>query len=260
MNVLYLSKHKRSAARALETLVERGCDVRAVVLPPPSGNEHPAQRTDLVAEHLGLPIVAEEQLYETLGDLRDVDLVLSFLFPRRILPPLISLPRLGCLNFHPAPLPDMRGVGGYNVAVLEGLSEWGVSAHFVDESFDTGDLIEVRRFAIDSEAETAWSLDLRSQKHLLDLFTAVIDTALSGRALPRVTQGQGRYVSRADLEGLRRIPADASAEEIDRRIRAFWYPPWPGATVERGGRPYTLIDQRVLDHVAGALRKAGQLP
>ncbi len=260
MNVIYLSKHKRSAARALETLVERGCDVRAVVLPPPSGDEHPTQRTDLVAERLGLPMVGEERLYATLGELGDVELVLSFLFPRRILPPLISLPRLGCLNFHPAPLPDMRGVGGYNVAVLEGFADWGVSAHFVDESFDTGDLVEVRRFAIDPEAETAWSLDLRSQEQLLDLFTAVIDTALSGRALPREAQGEGRYVSRADLEELRRIPADASPEEIDRRIRAFWYPPWPGATVERGGRPYTLIDQRLLDQVAGALREAGPIP
>ena len=34
MNVLYLSKHKRSAARALETLVERGCEVSGVVVAP----------------------------------------------------------------------------------------------------------------------------------------------------------------------------------------------------------------------------------
>ena len=43
-----------------------------------------------------------------------------------------ALGRIGCLNFHPAPLPDLRGVGGYNVAILEGMREWGVSCHFVD--------------------------------------------------------------------------------------------------------------------------------
>ena len=32
MNVLYLSKHKRSAVRALETLVDRGCEVGGVVV------------------------------------------------------------------------------------------------------------------------------------------------------------------------------------------------------------------------------------
>ena len=71
-------------------------------------------------------------------DLEGTDLVLSFLFWRLIRPPLIDLGRIGCLNFHPAPLPDWRGLGGYNVAVLEGLTEWGVSAHFVDEELRHG--------------------------------------------------------------------------------------------------------------------------
>ena len=82
----------------------------------------------------------------------DVDVVISFLFWKLIREPLISLGRVGCLNFHPAPLPDFRGVGGYNVAILEGLSSWGVSCHFVDERFDTGDVVEVERFPIDPHA------------------------------------------------------------------------------------------------------------
>jgi len=257
MNVVYLAKHKRSAALALEALVERECDVRAVVVPAASGREHPEQRTDLVAERHSLPLAGEEEAYRLAGE---VDLVVSFLYPRRIREPLISAPRIGCLNFHPAPLPDLRGVGGYNVALLEGLTEWGVSAHFVDESYDTGDLVDVRRFQIDPEAETAWSLDLRCQEELLDVFTGVIDTALRGEPLPREPQGEGRYFSRADLEEMRRVPDGASAEEIERRIRAFWYPPWPGATVERDGRSYTLVDERLMGEVARALRDAGRLP
>ncbi len=260
MNVVYLAKHKRSAARALGWLAERGCDVRAVVVPHPGEHDHPSQRTDVVAERHGLPLVGEEGLYDSLASLGDVDLVLSFLYPRRIREPLISLPRLGCLNFHPAPLPDLRGVGGYNVAVLEGLREWGVSAHFVDESFDTGDLIEVRRFPIDPDAETAWSLDLRSQDELLEVFCTVIDKALSGEPLPRRPQGEGRYLSRAELEEMRRTPPDAGPAEIERRIRAFWYPPWPGATVERDGRSYTLVDERRLAEVAQAMRETGEVP
>jgi methionyl-tRNA formyltransferase len=40
------------------------------------------------------------------------------------------------------------------VAILEDLPEWGVSAHFADEDIDTGDLVAVKRFPIDREAET----------------------------------------------------------------------------------------------------------
>ena len=75
----------------------------------------------------------------------NVDVVISFLFPKLIREPLCPLGRVGCLNFHPAPLPDYRGLGGYNIAILEGLRV-GVSCHFVDERFDTGDLVEVERF------------------------------------------------------------------------------------------------------------------
>ncbi len=257
MKALLLAKHKRSAVRALETLVDSGCDVRGVVVAPPAGDEHPSQRTDQAAVRLGIDLIGEEDAYALAGE---VDLVISFLYPRLIREPLISGPEIGCLNFHPAPLPDMRGLGGYNVAVLEGFTEWGVSAHFVDERFDTGDLVEVRRFAIDPAAETAWSLDLRSQEVLLEVFGEVVETLMAGDDLPREPQGEGRYVSREDLEEMRRTPPDAGPEEIERRIRAFWYPPWPGATIERDGGVYTLVDEARLADVARALRDGGEVP
>jgi methionyl-tRNA formyltransferase len=257
MNALLLAKHKRSAVRALETLVTRGCEVRGVVAAEASGDEHPSQRVDETAGRLGVRMLDEEQAYGLAGE---VDVAISFLYPRLIREPLITGPALGCLNFHPAPLPDMRGVGGYNIAVLEGFTEWGVSAHFVDASFDTGDLVEVRRFPIDPDAETAWSLDLRSQEELLGVFREVIAALMDGRELPRERQGEGRYVSREDLDAMRRTPPDASPEEIERRIRAFWYPPWPGATIERDGRSYTLVDEARLAEVARALRNSGEVP
>lgn len=259
-----MGKNKRSAARALEWLVKRGCRVPAVVAAEPDELTHPEQRLDLVAERHGLPLASDEDLYAAIEDpsgspldLEGVDLVLSFLFWRRIRSPLIRLGRIGCLNLHPAPLPDMRGVGGYNVAILEGRRDWGVSCHFVDESFDTGDLVAVERFEIDPERETALSLDVRSQERLLELFTGVMERALAGEELPRQPQGKGRYVTREQLEELRPVrPGD----DLDRKLRAFWYPPYPGATIELDGRTLTLVDQPLLAQAAAALRDAGQVP
>jgi methionyl-tRNA formyltransferase len=253
VRVAFLGKNKRSAARALAYLVERGCEVPAVVAPEPEPGTHPEQRLDLVAERHGLPLVGEEEVYA----LDELDLAVSFLYWRRIREPLISGPRLGCLNFHPAPLPDMRGLGGYNVAILEARREWGVSAHFVDERFDTGDLVEVERFEIDPDAETAFSLDLKSQERLYGLFRRVIDVAVAGEELPRSPQGEGRYVSREELEELRRI---GPGDDLERKLRAFWYPPHPGATLEVDGRQLTVVDQRLLDEVAEAYRRAGAVP
>ncbi|MGH2804828.1 MAG: formyltransferase family protein, partial [Thermoleophilaceae bacterium] len=178
MKVAFMGKSKRSAVRALGWLVEHGAEVAAVVAPEPDAWTRDEQRLDLAAARHRLPLVGEAELYS--DPPAGVDVVISFLFWNLIREPLLSLGRIGCLNFHPAPLPDFRGVGGYNVAVLEGLPEWGVSCHFVDAGFDTGDLVEVERFPIDPARETAFSLDLASQERLLGLFERVMERLLAG--------------------------------------------------------------------------------
>jgi methionyl-tRNA formyltransferase len=264
VKAIFMGKCKRSAARSLEWLLDQGCEVAAVVAAEPDRYTVEEQRLDLVAERHGLPLVDDTGLYDAIADpggseldLDGVDLVLSVLFWKRIREPLISLGRIGCLNLHPAPLPDVRGLGGYNMAVLEELDEWGVSCHFVDEQFDTGDLVQVDRFPIDPETVTAWSLDVDSQERLFELFKSVIGRALAGEELPRAPQGKGRYITGEEMYAQRRIrPGD----DVGRKLRAFWYPPWPGAVIELDGRRLTLVDERLLSEVAAAYRDAGLLP
>jgi methionyl-tRNA formyltransferase len=264
VKAVFMGKCKRSAASSLGWLVEQDCEVAAVVCAPPDDFTRPEQRLDLVAREHGLPLVSDDDLYAAIPDLGGseldldgVDLVISFLFWKRIREPLISLGSIGCLNFHPAPLPDMRGLGGYNVAILEGRRDWGVSCHFVEESFDTGDLVAVERFPIDPDSVTALSLDLECQERLLAQFRYVIGSAIRGEQLPRTPQGEGRYVNREELEDLRRVrPGD----DLGRKLRAFWYPPWPGAVIEVDGRDLTLVDERLLAEAARAYREAGHIP
>jgi methionyl-tRNA formyltransferase len=250
-----MAKSKRSAARALQWLAVEGADVVAVVAGEPDEFTRDDQRVDLVAERHGFELVSDEELCASPPD--DVDLVISFLFWKRIREPLLSLGRIGCLNFHPAPLPDMRGVGGYNVAVLEGMTEWGVSCHFVDAELDTGDIVEVARFPIDPDTATALSVDVDSQEHLYELFQRVMRRVLAGEELPRTPQGEGRYVSREDFEAMRRVrPGD----DLDRKLRAFWYPPHPGALVEVDGRDLTIVSDDTMRELARLYREAGWVP
>jgi methionyl-tRNA formyltransferase len=267
MRCVYMGKHKRSVVGGLEHLVATGWDVAAVVAPAPDGRAAPAQRLDVAAERAGLPLVSDDDLYAAIErpgggaiDLAGVDLVLSFLFWKRIRKPLIELGGVGCLNFHPAPLPDMRGIGGYNVAILEDWAEWGVSAHFVDDGFDTGDVVRVDRFPLDREHETALSLDARSQRRLLELFRWTVDRVAAGEPLPRTPQGAGRYVARDEFEALRTVRPDDDPELTARRIRAFWYPPHDGAALEVGGRAVSLVDRDLLAEIADAYRDSGVQP
>ena len=56
MKAILLGKHKRSAVAALEHLVERGCELAAVVAPPAAGYAVEDQGLDLAAARHGVPI------------------------------------------------------------------------------------------------------------------------------------------------------------------------------------------------------------
>ena len=247
-----MGKDKPAVLRGFMYLVDRGVDIAAVVGPRDGGG--PGRLLRAAADN-GVPARSDAEVVAELesGSLTGIDLVISLLFWKRIGSTLLGAPRLGCINFHPAPLPDFRGVGGYSIAIYEEVSEWGVSAHFVDDEFDTGDIIEVRRFAIDPSVETAWSLERKSQKALEALFQDVVGSLLAGEPLPRIPQGEGRYVDAGVFEELRRIEQGDDAASIRRKIRAFWFPPHGGASLTVAGADFTLVDDFVLRETAAWL-------
>ena len=61
---------------------------------------------------------------------------------RWLLPPeVLSIPRLGVVNSHPALLPRHRGPYPFAWAIREGDAELGLTLHLMDETFDTGPVL-----------------------------------------------------------------------------------------------------------------------
>ena len=185
------------------------------------------------------------------------DLVISMLYTRRIRMPMLTLGRIGCINFHPGPLPEYQGWGPYNRAILDDVKEWAVSAHFVDEEFDTGPLIRVKRFPIDASKETALSLQQKTRPLLFELFKDVLDCALRDGTLESSPQPHGKYLRKRDVLAQRRISTDDSPETIDRKIRAFWYPPYEGAQIDVGGKLHTVLTNEMVCGLGSAVHARG---
>jgi methionyl-tRNA formyltransferase len=49
-------------------------------------------------------------------------------------------------------------------------------------------------------------------------------------------------------------------DDLERKLRAFWYPPYRGAVIEVEGRRLTLVDDALLAELAELYRDAGALP
>lgn len=71
-------------------------------------------------------------------------------------------------------------------------------------------------------------------------------------------QGEGRYFDVRALEEKKMIGKSEGADEIDRKIRAFWNPPYSGAQIEIGGKRYTVIHEGILKWIAERIYKGGE--
>lgn len=240
--ILFMGR-KKYAARMLEWTYKQGHEIVSVVTDSHFHNSP----TKLMAESLNIPVISLEEAEKMIrANPNCVDIVVSYLYWRKLKEPIISATKLGCINFHPAILPDWKGVGGYNNAILNKLSEWGASAHFVDESIDTGDIIKVFKFSFDFRNETAQSLEEKTMKIQCDLYKSVMTDILDmeekySKTIPNIG---GKYTSYKELLGNMKI--DPEKDDVKLKTHAFWFPPYHGAYVEINGEIYTLVDEFIL--------------
>lgn len=241
IHVLFMGR-KKVAASCLEYLAAQpGVKITAVL----TDSHLSVSATADVARRINAPLLTfDEALAAVEAGRLKYDLGISMLYWRKLRGGLISCPAKGIINFHPAPLPLYKGTAGYNLAILEGLSEWATSAHYIDDSIDTGPIIEVAAFPISPETETAQSLEQKCQNKLFEQFLRVIKSALSSpNRLPVTPNGPGRYVSRPEMESMKLV---RDGDDLERKTRAFWFPPYDGAYVEVAGQRYTLVSQKML--------------
>ena len=241
IKVLFMGR-KPIAAKALAWLIEQlGVKVVGII----TDSHLSVSPTREIANAKGIPVLDREGMEHQLsvGTLK-VDLALSVLYWQKIRVRLLQACSRGVINFHPAPLPEYKGTAGYNLAILKGLDRWAVSAHYVDEEIDTGALIDVSSFTVDMNHETAFSLERKVQPELLAQFIRVTRQALaSTKLLPSMSNMGGRYISRPVMEAIKEMrPGD----DVLRKIRAFWFPPYDGAWVNVGGVRCTLVSPEIL--------------
>lgn len=243
--VLFMGR-KPVAAKCLRYLAQRDdVDIVGVL----TDNHLSVSPTTEVAREYGLNLFDFDSALAALecGSL-SFELGLSMLYWRKLRGHFLSIPSNGIINFHPAPLPDYKGTAGYNIAILDKLEKWATTAHYVDESIDTGKIIDVVFFPIDPQTETAMSIERRSQIELERQFMRIVDWALANsQLLPSSPNIGGRYVSRQEMEALKEI---REGDDISRKIRAFWFPPYDGAYIIIDGRKYTLLDRFMLEQLA----------
>ncbi len=241
------------AVPSLEALLGEGFDVVAVVTRPdkPQGrsrSESVAPPVKVAAQAEEVPVLQPDRPTgaEFLARLRalapDVGVVVAY---GHILPPdLLGLPRHGMINVHPSLLPELRGAAPIEWAILNGLSQTGVTIMQMEAGLDSGPILLQIPHDIDPDV-TAGELS----EHLSEMGAQALVEALALLEAKQLTpraqdHARATYAAKVTRE-TRRIHWSDPAERVARVIRAF--DPAPGAWTELGGREVKLFGARVAE-------------
>lgn len=159
----------------LVTLIERGVEVRAVVIPARAVSGRPvspiapvfphtsrallpltvpgrSETIDQVAARHGIPLFQVGSLSHpaTIDALRalEPDLIAVSCFPMRMPSSLLDIAPLGALNLHPSLLPAYRGPDPLFWIFRDGARQSGVTIHLMTVELDTGDILAQQAIAL----------------------------------------------------------------------------------------------------------------
>lgn len=148
----------------------------------------------------------------------DIAVVCSFNY--KIPKVLLNSVKDGFINVHPSLLPNYRGPNPYSPVILNDEKETGVTLHFMDENFDTGDIITQKRLVI-SELDTMGTLFNRLNILALDMLLETLKkyeiAELTREKQPSGHFKSGKVISDSDIL----IRYDEPASKIESLIRAL---------------------------------------
>lgn len=147
---------------------------------------------------------------------------------RYLLPPsILNLAPFGAVNLHPSLLPRYRGRASINWAILNNEKTLGLTAHYVDEGMDTGDIIAQLSYELRQDQDVGDALD--TLYPLYSELTAKVLGYFGSGSVPRAPQDHSQattFPGRKPEDGL--IDFRESASSVHNLIRALTRP-YPGA-------------------------------
>lgn len=239
------------AVPSLNTLVEHGYDVAAVITAPdkPGGRGLQLAPSDVKVAALrhGLRILQPTNLKDPgfLDELRSIGANLQIVVAFRMLPEAVwSMPSLGTFNLHASLLPQYRGAAPINWAIINGEKETGVTTFFLKHEIDTGSILFQEKEPIHPE-DDAGTLYQRLMNRGASLVLKTVQAIESGsyRPLAQHEPADLKHAPKIFRETCR-IDWNLGSEQIVNFVRGL--SPYPAAWTELDGKLFKIFKASVV--------------
>lgn len=138
-------------------------------------------------------------------------------------------------NFHPAPLPEYKGRNLCYHAIMNGETEFGASVHYMDENFDTGDIIQVRKFPI-LNWWAAQEVSIYTMTVSKAMFMIFFPRIIAGEEFERIPNVGGTYYKKHPIPEFLQKFDDYTAKEIRAITYGDFHP-----KLDIGGVTYKIV-------------------
>ena len=171
----------------------------------------------------------------------DLFVVVAF----KILPKsLIDLPRFGALNLHASLLPQYRGAGPIQWALMNGDTTTGVTVFQITPEVDTGDILLQQEIAIATD-DTMWTLGIRLCEAGAGLVIEAMDALETGSISGRPQDPALATPAPKITKEMTLIDWSWPAEKIHNWVRGL--SPFPGMVTTLEGKQFRIFKTAVLD-------------
>jgi len=226
MRILFIGSVAFSA-HALRQLISMQADVVGVCTLKSSKFNSDHEDLTPIAHQAGIPVYLDSDLHssKSLTWIRELkpDVIFCFGWSRLISEPLLSLPPLGVVGFHPAALPANRGRHPLVWALVLGLTETASTFFIMDNGPDSGAIISQERVCIKLE-DTASTLYKRITKVALAQLRDLVPNLDCGSIQPQPQDHDKANVwrKRSPVDG--RIDWRMAASSIHDLVRGLTRP------------------------------------
>ncbi|MBW2123058.1 MAG: methionyl-tRNA formyltransferase, partial [Deltaproteobacteria bacterium] len=253
--------------RLIDELLKTGDEIVGVVagsVRPATGYWHVPPEYDVRAKAIEsyLPLYEPEPSRlnspEFLGAIRKTnpDFIVSGYYAKIFGDALLAIPPEGCVNLHPARLPEYRGLTPHFTHMLLGDDRNYITMHWLDAGVDTGDIIAWSSIEIRPE-ETGFETGRRLTEAGMEMLREYWPRVKDGTA-PRLKQDESRASTFNFSWDIAEIDWTQSATQIWNLVRTLTRP-LGGAWTMVGGRRVHVWGIEVVDP-DGELAAARTLP
>ncbi|MBP3389635.1 MAG: methionyl-tRNA formyltransferase [Clostridia bacterium] len=247
MNIVFLGTPE-IAKVCLEKLYENGHNILAVVTNPDKptgrGNKLTESPVKTFAKSKGLKVLQYESISkEGVQDLKALkpDALVLVAFGQILSEEILSvaLP----INLHGSLLPALRGPSPIQTAILEGLSQTGVSVMKMEKGVDTGDVLLQKSIDILPEDNSSTLFDKMADLGA-DALCEALESIENGTAVWKSQDHQNATFTKMLTKENAKLDFSESAQNIVNKVRA--YNPNPVAFFELDGQKFKVFEAKVV--------------